>query len=120
MISMFRRGIFHDPEVYAQPDDFIPERFLDSAGNLDVQGRDPSDVAFGFGRREDVPARHRALACTNRSFVDRVCPGRHFAESTSFIMCASVLSAFEIGPPVGEDGTPLPVKREASDHLVVS
>lgn len=51
MVSTFHRGILHDPEVYAQPDDFIPERFLDSAGNLDVGGRDPSDVAFGFGRR---------------------------------------------------------------------
>ncbi|KAI1784945.1 cytochrome P450 [Ganoderma leucocontextum] len=44
-------AILRDPEIYAQPDDFIPERFLDSAGNLDVDGRDPVDVMFGFGRR---------------------------------------------------------------------
>ncbi|PIL25358.1 cytochrome P450 [Ganoderma sinense ZZ0214-1] len=93
-------AILHDPELYPQPDEFMPDRFLDSAGNLDIHGRDPADIVFGFGRR--------------------VCPGRHFAESTSFILVASVLSAFEIGPPVGEDGKPLPLKREASDHLVVS
>ncbi len=50
----------------------------------------------------------------------RVCAGRHFAESTLFILCASVLSAFDIGPPVGADGTPIEVKWEATDHLVVS
>ncbi|KAM5544308.1 hypothetical protein V8D89_001968 [Ganoderma adspersum] len=92
--------ILRDPELYPQPEDFVPERFLDSSGNLDVRGRDPADVTFGFGRR--------------------ICPGRHFADSTLFILCASVLSAFEIGPPVGEDGAPLPFKREASDHCVVS
>ncbi|KAM5544325.1 hypothetical protein V8D89_001985 [Ganoderma adspersum] len=93
-------AILHDPDLYPQPAEFRPERFLDSSGNLDVHGRDPADVVFGFGRR--------------------ICPGRHFADSTLFIFCASVLSALEIGPPVGEDGTPLPFKREASDHLIVS
>ncbi|KAI1788178.1 cytochrome P450 98A3 [Ganoderma leucocontextum] len=93
-------AILRNPELYPQPDDFIPERFLDSAGKLDVHERDPADVVFGFGRR--------------------ICPGRHFAESTLFILCASVLSVFEIGPPVGEDGTPIAFKREAADHCIVS
>ncbi|PIL25374.1 cytochrome P450 [Ganoderma sinense ZZ0214-1] len=93
-------AIFRDPELYPQPDEFMPSRFLDTAGNLDVHGRDPTDVVFGFGRR--------------------ICPGRHFADSALFILCASVLSAFEIGPPVGEDGVPIPFKREAADHCVVS
>ena len=56
---------------------------------------------------------------TNRH-LRRVCVGRHFAESTLFILCASVLSAFDIGPPVGDDGVPMEVKWEATDHLVVS
>ena len=50
----------------------------------------------------------------------RICPGRHFAESTMFILCASVLSAFEIGPPVGEDGEPVEVKREARDDNMIA
>ena len=49
--NMFIRDILRNPEVYPQPDDFMPERFLDPAGNLDVRGRDPADVMFGFGRR---------------------------------------------------------------------
>lgn len=39
----------HDPEVYHDPFDFKPERFLG------VDGRKPEmdarDIAFGFGRR---------------------------------------------------------------------
>lgn len=45
------RAILRDPEVYHEPEKFLPERFLDSAGNLDVHGWDPADVIFGFGRR---------------------------------------------------------------------
>ena len=51
MTDLQHMAILRDPEVYAQPDDFIPDRFLDAAGNLDVRGRDPADVMFGFGRR---------------------------------------------------------------------
>ncbi|KAI1789460.1 hypothetical protein LXA43DRAFT_1021170, partial [Ganoderma leucocontextum] len=47
----------------------------------------------------------------------RICPGRHFAESTMFILCAFVLSAFKIGSPVGEDGAPVEFKREVMDKL---
>ncbi|KAM5541819.1 hypothetical protein V8D89_004548 [Ganoderma adspersum] len=93
-------SILRDPEVYARPDEFIPDRFLDSDGNLDLCGRDPADVVFGFGRR--------------------ICPGRHFAESTMFILSASVLSAFEIGSPVGEDGVPVQFKREAADNNMIA
>ena len=44
----------------------------------------------------------------------------HFAESMLFILCASVLAAFEIGPPVDEDGRPVEFKWEATDNWVVS
>lgn len=35
-------------------------------------------------------------------------------------MCASVLSAVNIEPPLDDDGTPEEVKWEAMDHLPVS
>ncbi len=49
--DVLHRAMLRDPEGYSQPDDFVPERFLDSDGNLDVHGRDPTHVMFGFGRR---------------------------------------------------------------------
>ena len=36
---------------YPDPDRFMPERFLDSSGKLDVSVEDPEDFVFGFGRR---------------------------------------------------------------------
>ena len=73
-IQSFRRGIFHDPSIYPEPDVFKPERFLNSDGNL---RDDPVMLsAFGFGKR--------------------ICPGRHFVDATLFIFVASVLSAFRI------------------------
>ena len=50
----------------------------------------------------------------------RLCPGRYFAESTLFILCASVLSAFDIGAPVDDNGTPVEFRREATDGGMVA
>lgn len=52
----------------------------------------------------------------------RLCPGSYFAdsESTLFILCASVLSAFDIGAPVDDNGTPVQVRREATDGGMVA
>ena len=45
------RACAHDPEVYEDPDEFRPERFIHD-GKIDFTGApDPSSFAFGFGRR---------------------------------------------------------------------
>ena len=44
------RSMLHDPQRYPQPNEFIPERFLDN-GKLDLSSGDPGLMAFGFGRR---------------------------------------------------------------------
>ncbi|KAI0768267.1 CyP450 monooxygenase [Trametes elegans] len=72
-----------DTRVYPDPERFNPERFLkDGQINTDVQ--DPNTFVFGYGRR--------------------VCPGRHFAEASLFIMIASVLHTFTIEQAVDECG----------------
>ncbi|KAJ3008046.1 hypothetical protein NUW54_g3309 [Trametes sanguinea] len=78
----------HDPRFYPEPERFNPDRFIRD-GQLDRGALDPSDFAFGFGRR--------------------ICPGRHFAEAGLFIAIASVLllHVFEIVPPLDEDGRPV-------------
>ena len=40
----------HDPEVFPDPLEFRPERFI-REGKYDAGPRDPMDYAFGFGRR---------------------------------------------------------------------
>ena len=44
------RAMLHDPRRYPDPDEFIPERFLD--GDATNEGViDPNNIIFGFGRR---------------------------------------------------------------------
>jgi cytochrome P450 len=42
--------MLHDEDDYPDPSSFRPERFLKD-GKLDPSVRDPSQIAFGFGRR---------------------------------------------------------------------
>ena len=78
--STLFRAILHDPVTYPEPDTFKPERFLNPDGAL---RDDPVLIStFGFGKR--------------------ICPGRHFADSTLFISVASLFSVFNIER--GRDG----------------
>ena len=44
----------------------------------------------------------------NRAHVnsDRICPGKYFALRTVYMVVACVLSVFDIGPVLDEDGNP--------------
>lgn len=41
----------HNPADYPDPDQFKPERFIGPDGRIDPSVRDPTTIAFGFGRR---------------------------------------------------------------------
>jgi hypothetical protein len=74
LVLTFCRAVFRDPSIYPEPDMFKPERFLNSDGSL---RDDPLlSSAFGYGKR--------------------ICPGRHFVDTTLFIYAASLLSVFRI------------------------
>jgi cytochrome P450 len=79
-----RRGVLHNPDMYPEPDAFKPERFINPNGSL---REDPVVTSlFGFGKR--------------------ICPGRHLADDTLFIVIASLLSVFNIKKGKGTDGGP--------------
>ncbi|KAJ6571842.1 cytochrome P450 [Mycena capillaripes] len=71
-------AILHDGNTYRDPENFIPERFMG-----DEKAIDPS-FAFGLGRR--------------------VCPGRFFAEDSTFLFIASILHVFHISKPLDNNG----------------
>ncbi|KAG1824835.1 cytochrome P450 [Suillus subaureus] len=66
-------AISRDPSVYPDPDQFDPERWLNSEGKIRDDIKFPS---YGFGRR--------------------ICPGRHIADRSVFINIALLLWSFKI------------------------
>lgn len=75
--------MLRDEDEYADPDLFVPERFLKD-GTLDPSVRDPRSVFFGFGKR--------------------ICAGRHFADTSIWLAVATVLACFDISPARDETG----------------
>ncbi|KAG1747609.1 cytochrome P450 [Suillus lakei] len=72
-------SISRDREMYPDPLEFRPERFLGSSPQLD-----PRKFIFGFGRRR--------------------CPGWHFAEASLYLNISCILAAFTIAKPLDERG----------------
>jgi hypothetical protein len=88
----------HDPEIYENPEDYVPDRFLKD-GKLDSSIRDPlSTGVFGYGRR--------------------VCPGRYFGINALFLMIAHTLAVFDIKPALDEDGNEIEFKADVTGGLV--
>ncbi|KAK8143147.1 hypothetical protein G3M48_007628 [Beauveria asiatica] len=94
--SLFMPAVWwflHDPDVYADPDRFDPDRFLTPRSEPD-----PRPETFGYGRR--------------------ICPGRFFAGSSLFINIAQMLATFNFTKKVGKDGEEIDVNIEAKPGLV--
>lgn len=83
----------HDPKDYSDPDDFKPERYLAPLNELD-----PSDLAFGYGRRS--------------------CSGRYFADASVYITIAQMLAVFQVRKAKDAQGNEIPVKLEAVAGMV--
>ncbi|KAF8874761.1 cytochrome P450 [Infundibulicybe gibba] len=90
-------SILHDPEIYNQPLEFKPERFLKD-GKIDPSVPRPGVAAFGFGRR--------------------TCPGRHFSDDSLFCTISNVLSVFSVSHALDEHGNPIPIRPEMTSGVL--
>jgi cytochrome P450 len=69
--------LHRDPNIWSNPLEFQPERFLKEHANLDVRGQDFEYVPFGSGRR--------------------MCPGISLALQVLHLTLARLLHGFEMG-----------------------
>lgn len=79
MVYLNAGSIARDEKTWKNPDEFSPERFLES--DIDIRGRDPEVIPFGIGRRG--------------------CPGTAMGTSTVEIALANVLYKFDWELPDG-------------------
>ncbi|KAL8549869.1 hypothetical protein ACS0TY_008639 [Phlomoides rotata] len=66
-------AIARDPDYWSNPDEFLPERFLN--GNFDIKGQDFGVIPFGSGRR--------------------ICPGMFMGLATVELAVANLLYSFD-------------------------
>jgi len=92
-------GMLQNEEDYPEPHEFKPERFIKD-GKINPGVRDPSTIAFGFGRR--------------------VCPGQFLSSTSLFIFIASVLHAFTLEAAKDQDGRPVPLSSKAVGGFMLS
>ncbi|XP_075651134.1 strychnine-10-hydroxylase-like [Castanea sativa] len=74
--------LHRDPNVWVDPNEFRPERFLTTHKDVDVRGQNFELIPFGSGRR--------------------MCPGISFALQVTQLTLATLLHAFEISSPSDE------------------
>lgn len=90
IVTINQYALHYDPERYEDPYTFNPARYLNHPLKAGAYTAHPDPYArdhftFGAGRR--------------------VCPGMHLAENSLYIVLAKMLWAFEIRPPLNEDGS---------------
>ena len=81
------RAILHNPDLYPEPEKFMPERFLNEDGTF----RDDPTITLAFGAGK------------------RICPGRHLVDEILFIVTASLLSVVSVTKARDENGHEIPV-----------
>lgn len=74
--------LHRDPNLWSNPDEYMPERFLTDHANVDVLGHHFELIPFGSGRRS--------------------CPGITFALQVLHLTFARLLQGFDMKTPTGE------------------
>ncbi|KAF1842792.1 cytochrome P450 76C3 [Cucurbitaria berberidis CBS 394.84] len=88
VVALQQYPIHYDASLFPEPNRFNPDRYLAHPHGSGHYAAGPASArdhwSFGAGRR--------------------ICSGVHLAENSMFIVLAKVLWAFDILPPIGQDG----------------
>ncbi|CAL5001707.1 unnamed protein product [Urochloa decumbens] len=90
-------AIMRDPEVWERPEEFVPERFLDS---VELRAKDYEFIPFGAGRR--------------------LCPGLPMAERVVPHIVASLLHGFDCRLPEGVSNEQLDLSEKFTTANVLA
>uniref|UniRef100_A0ACD6AHR8 Uncharacterized protein n=1 Tax=Avena sativa TaxID=4498 RepID=A0ACD6AHR8_AVESA len=93
-------AIMRDPAAWEKPDEFVPERFLDTANQVDFRGKAFGFIPFESGRR--------------------LCPGLPMAERVVPYILASLLHAFDWRLPDGVSAEELDVSERFTTANVLA
>ena len=100
------------------PMEYQPERYLNDE-KLNPNVMDLDSVAFGFGRRWVYPTYSLIiLHLTDPEHLPSICPGRHLADNSLFLMVSCLLAVYDIKPPVDDQGNAIKLKPDFSNGLV--
>uniref|UniRef100_A0A0E0G8I9 Cytochrome P450 n=1 Tax=Oryza nivara TaxID=4536 RepID=A0A0E0G8I9_ORYNI len=93
-------AIMRDPAAWERPDEFVPERFMETTTAIDFRGKEYEYLPFGSGRR--------------------LCPGLPLAERVVPFVLASLLRAFEWRLPDGVSAEDLDVSERFNTANVLA
>lgn len=83
--------MLHDPDIYPNPLDFVPERWL-----AEPSPPHPREIIFGFGRRYVVFSSVFTTIRELSALLNRICPGMIMADSSFYISTVMILALFDI------------------------
>ncbi|XP_050207706.1 cytochrome P450 CYP82J17-like [Mercurialis annua] len=86
--------LHREPDVWSDPEEFVPERFLTSKAHLDVTGQNFEYLPFSRGRRS--------------------CPGINLAMQVMHLSLARLIQAFDMSTPLNE-----PVDMREAPEIVL-
>ena len=84
LLILTNRAMSKDKDMYPDPEEFLPERFLERSTTSGEFPMDPRKFVFGFGRR--------------------LCPGLDFADASLFLNIATLLATTTISLPSDAEG----------------
>ena len=107
----------HDEKYFPEPEEFRPERHLESGTKSVEEYLDPFDYVFGFGRRVCPGTFSKELLLLLPQMVLTILKGLHFSHLSLFLNITSILQTFNIRKPVDDHGVEVDLLAEFTSGI---